>query len=122
MTETEKKRYNQYRWFLDQIEPYVGFEVHDYYGIMSMKVMRNNTYDLKLQYTYTDNPKSSSAFKVETIEEVIEWLELMNSFAVDKSSNRKVKKYNPKEVKDYTKKKPLTNKEMQENYKEGDWE
>lgn len=123
MTESEKKRYNQYRWFLEQVEPYDGFETNDYYGVMVMKVMKNGSFDIRLQYSYASNAKNGSAFKVETIEEVLEWLELMESFAVDKSINRKAKKYNPNKVKDYTKKKPLSKEEKREELKnQKDWE
>ena len=102
MTELEKERYNKYRWFLDQTIPYDGYKTKDYYGVMVMKVMRNNTYDIRLQYSYDSNAKNGSAFKVDTIDEVLEWYELMDSFAVNKSLMRKPKKYNPDEAKDYT--------------------
>lgn len=124
MTEIEKERYNKYRWFLDEVEPYNGFEVSDYYGIMVMKVKKNSSFDLRLQYDYgSSHPQNGTAFKVDSIEEVLEWIELMESFSVDKSSNRKAKKYNPNMVKDYTKKKPLTKEEKRRELKnQKDWE
>lgn len=121
MTENEKEKYNQYRWFLDEVEPYGDFKVADYYGVMFMKVMRNSTYDIRLQYNYEKHPQNGSSFKVDTIEEVIEWIELMESFSIDKSSTRKAKKYNSKEAKDYTKKKLLTEEEVVEELKKEKW-
>ena len=121
MTELEKERYNKYRWFLEQVKPYKGFDADDYYGVAVIRVMKNGTYDIKLQYSYDSNAKNGSAFKVDTLDEVLEWYELMDSFSVDKSLTRKSKKYNPKEVKDYTKKKPLTQREEQDELKKGDW-
>ena len=122
MTEIEKENYNKYRWFLEQVEPYKGFEIDNYYGVQMMTVKRDCSYDLRLQYDYGDkHPQNGSAFKVETFIEAVEWMALMDSFKVDKTTTRKAKKYNPKEAKDYTKKKPLSDLEMAEDLKQGDW-
>ena len=103
MTEIEKQNYNKYRWFLEQVEPSDGFKVEDYYGVQFMKVKRNNTYDVRLQYDYESHPKNGSSFKVDSFEELIEWLILLESFAVDKSNTRKSLKYNPNKAIDYAK-------------------
>ena len=89
MTEKEKKRYNKYRWFLEQVEPPNGYKVANYYGVQFMTIMRNDTYDIKLQYDYPKNPINGTAFKVDTIEEVLEWIELMDSFRKAKASAKK---------------------------------
>ncbi|MDB4681371.1 hypothetical protein OAE88_00525 [bacterium] len=122
MTEQEKNNYNKYRWFLEQVKPYDGFEVEDYYGVQFMKVKRNNTYDIRLQYDYESHPKNSSSFKVEEFDEVIEWIKLMESYSVNKSTIRKAVKYNPSMATDYTIEKSKSTEELQEEAKEEDWD
>ena len=102
MTEKEKKNYNKYRWFLEQVIPPEGYKVEDYYGIQFMTIMRNDTYDIRLQYDYVKNPVNGTAMKVETIEEVIEWIEILDGFKKSKATAKKAKKYDESTAKDYT--------------------
>jgi len=123
MTEKENERYNQYQWFLEQVEPHGEFRVEDYYGVAMMMVKRNNLIEIKLQYDYgNSNPMNGSKFETDDINDALMWIEVMNHFKIDKSGTKKVfKKYIPKEVKDYTKNKPLTKAEQEEEAKEDEW-
>ena len=98
---TKQEIQDRYEWFLEQVEPYDGFKVEDYYGVQFMKVKRNNTYDLRLQYDYSSRAKNGSAFKIETLEELLDWIIVLEEYAVDKSSVRKIKKYEPRIKEEY---------------------
>ena len=92
----EKDRYKRYLWYLKQVEPYDGYEVDDYYGTQHMKVKRNGLYEIRLQYDYSgSHPQNGSKFVVETLEELLEWIGVLEFYAKDKSTTNKIKKYVP---------------------------
>ena len=100
MQSEEQKKLN---WFFKEVEPYDGFKVRDYYGIAVVTIKKNSTWDIRLQYDYEKNHKNGTPFKIDDIDELLDWYRLLDKHKKDKSSNRKIKKYIPeKEDKDGT--------------------
>ncbi len=101
------KLYNQYMTILEEFKPPKKinsdkyYEVDDYYGVGFMKEKKSNKYNVKLLYDYHDgNSKVGSSLLLDTLDEAIEIVRIMEEFAVDKSTKKKAK-FDFSNVKDY---------------------
>jgi SpoU rRNA methylase family enzyme len=66
-----------------------------------MKEKKSNKYNVKLLYDYHDgNSKVGSSLLLDTLDEAIEIVRIMEEFAVDKSTKKKAK-FDFSNVKDY---------------------
>ena len=55
-----------------------------------------------LLYNYASNAQNGSVFKVEDMEDLIEWISIMDSFKVSKATAVKAKRYDESKAIDYT--------------------
>ena len=104
----EHKRYNHYRAVLDEFKPCKKpkseefYDIDNYYGVGYFKRKKDNKHMVSLLYDYsgTKNQLKSSAIELDTLEEAIEVIALMDEFAKDKSIRKKAK-FDFSNVKDY---------------------
>jgi hypothetical protein len=116
----EHELYNQYRTILELFTAPVRvkkvdkewiedgcYEVDDYYGTAYLKEKGSNKFTVRLLYDYGGKFKKSVASNgilLDTIDEVIEVVLIMERFVVDKSSKSKSIKLNLCHVNDYSNK------------------
>lgn len=101
--------YNKYRTILEEFVPPIKhksatkekYEVDDYYGVGYIPYKKDNTFGISLFYDYIDgNAKKSNILILDTIDEVFEFIKIMQTFVVDKQVKKKVK-FDLTNVKDY---------------------
>ena len=114
MRKEERKNhrlYNQYRTILEEFTPpYIHkttteerYDVADYYGVGYIPYKKDNTFGVSLFYDYINgNAKKGNTLILDTFEEVIEFINIMHIFRVDKQVKKKAK-FDLSNVKDYTK-------------------
>lgn len=112
MKKEERKNhelYNQYRTILEEFTaPYIHkteteerYDVDDYYGVGYIPYKKDNTFGVSLFYDYINgNAKKGNTLILDTLEEVIEFINIMHIFRVDKQVKKKAK-FNLSNVKDY---------------------
>lgn len=68
---------------LRNFKPYGNFAVDDYYGVSLLKKKKGGMYSIKLIHDYESNGKFSSAFEVESLQDTIKIIEILEWFAKD---------------------------------------
>jgi hypothetical protein len=124
--EEEKRVYNQYRAILEQINPpartrkkkdaegntildtETNYEASDYYGTGYYEQKKDATFCFYLIYDYENrNRKTSNTIILDTLQELFQYIEIMDKFKVNKTTKTKGK-IDLSNVKDYSNQ-PLDN-------------